>query len=103
LLFCLACVPARADTDPGRYDRTIRKEAHMDDGWFDCETDKDCTVAHIPCQAGIAVAKKFKSAAEGAVCRIENCYQGCDGTTIDNSSAACEEGECVTRFGHGKP
>jgi hypothetical protein len=97
ILFSCASNKAHADYDPRKYELSIRREAHMPDDWFQCETDKDCAVAHIPCQAGIAVGRKYKAAAETAICQLENCYEACTSSMADNSIASCDfDNECVT-------
>lgn len=76
------------------YDAHIRKEANLPSGWFSCRTSKDCGLVPVPCRSGLAVNGQHLDEARAAVV---SAYPLCLGSALDDTEAACDRGQCVTR------
>ena len=98
-LFLMPLHASAAAFNPDTYETEIRKQARIPDEWLACDKAKDCVIAAVPCQTGIAVARQHKLDAEGAVCQEEDCNTMCSTTEIAKSYATCEDEVCVLKLG----
>jgi hypothetical protein len=92
-----------ADFDPHAYETEIRRQARIPDEWLACGSARDCVIAKVPCQTGIAVSRQYKASTEGAICQAEDCSQMCNTTLVVKSYTACEDDLCVLRLGTRMP
>lgn len=76
------------------YDAHIRQEAKLPTAWFSCHASKDCDLVPVPCRSGLAVNSRHIDEARAA---LVDAYPFCLGSALDDTEAACEEGQCVTR------
>ena len=76
------------------YDARVREEARLPAGWFSCRTAKDCDLVSVPCRSGLAINGSHADEARKAL--VET-YPFCLGSSLDDTEAACEKGQCVTR------
>ena len=90
------CVPALAAEE--RYDIKIRKQFNLPVSWFACNTTADCAMIPLPCLASLAVGASHDIEAQKRICDLRSCTEGCDSSMKDNTYAACEEGQCVTKM-----
>jgi hypothetical protein len=76
------------------YDAHIRAEAKLPDEWFSCKKKDDCTLVSVPCRSGLAVNSVHMGEAREA---LITAFPFCLGQSIDDTEAACEHGQCVTK------
>jgi hypothetical protein len=76
------------------YDAQIRAEAKLPADWFSCKKNGDCTLVSVPCRSGLAVNSNHHDEAREALIKA---IPFCLGQSIDDTTAACEHNECVTK------
>lgn len=76
------------------YDARIRAEAKLPAQWFTCKSSKDCALVSVPCQSDLAVNASHVDEAREALIKE---YPFCLGTSLNDTQAACEEHQCVTK------
>ena len=80
------------------YDIKLRKEFKMPPEWFSCKMTSDCGLVPVPCMASLAVSIKYINVAQNAIEKKLGPFRGCDASMRDNSTAACDNGQCMTIF-----
>lgn len=78
------------------YDARVRAEANLPADWFSCRVTKDCDLVSVPCRSGLAINKQYVDVARDALIQA---IPFCLGSSLDDTEAACEKNQCVTR-GH---
>jgi hypothetical protein len=76
------------------YDARIRAEAQLFAEWFSCKSKNDCALVSVPCRSGLAVNSAHVDDAKEALIRT---FPFCLGTSLDDTEAACERRQCVTK------
>ncbi len=95
LFFVSMALPCSASAHHlDEYDGRIRMEAELPAAWFKCRAAKDCELVSVPCQSDLAVGGSYKAEAREKL--IER-YPFCLGSSLHDTEASCEKGECVTK------
>ncbi len=95
LLLLLALAPSAASAHHlDDFDAHVREEAGLPAEWFACRTARDCGLVQVPCRARLAINESHVDAARAA---LINAYPFCLGSDLDDTEAACEKGQCVSR------
>lgn len=95
LFLLLALVPSGVGAHHlDDFDRHIREEASLPAGWFACRAEQDCALVQVPCRSRLAVNGSHVDDAREA---LISAYPFCLGSDLEDTEAACEKGQCVTR------